>query len=228
MTANPPLKSQPNDGLGCDTDDLLHIHAVFRLVFGRMPDLVSGTNPADEQRVNFVEAHILEALEALHNHHDHEDKVLWQALVERAPESQADVERMQSHHESIAKSLAKLKEETAAWSQKPEEKNSLVAVLQSLSEELDNHLTDEENTIRPVAGRVIRQAEWNQMRDWGISEIPPDRKLFQLGLMIHSAPTKELREAFVKALPFPVRLLYALVAKRKFEKEWLQLYGRLD
>lgn len=210
---------------GCDTDDLLMIHAVFRHAFAHAPELVEKTSPKDRARVAQVADVIHEGMTALHEHHLNEDRVLWHLLAERAPEKRTDIERMKLEHAEIAASITALDALIAAWRAAPEEKAELVDALRRFNQEVVLHLDDEEASAKPLAARLLSQSEWNQLREGGVPEIPKDRLVFHLGYLMHCSPSPALRQEFWHALPLPVRLMYRLFGERKFKQEWKSLYG---
>lgn len=213
---------------GCETDDLYLIHGIFRKIFSQSEALVREADPADAHRVHLVESHLQELLQALHNHHEHEDILWWDRLKKRAPESTADVDRMIAAHQAVAEDIADAQSLLAAWVKKPEEKEALIARLGQLKDRLFAHLADEEKSILPVASRVLSQKEWDEAHTIGQNEIPKDRLLVQIGYMLKCAPTPALRQLFLDALPGFVKLLYRLMGKKKFEREWAEIYGNLE
>ncbi len=225
MSENTPSSAGPNEAYGCDTEDLLLIHAVFRNAFGRASGLIETADASGPARVKLIADHLKEGLKALHDHHSHEDILWWELLKQRAPESTADVERMQRHHAEIAVMIDRLNVLTDAWQRDPQKKEALQIAFNEFKTALFTHLDDEEANIKPVAGRVLTQKEWNKAREIGTDEVPRDRLLFQIGYMLRCAPTEALRQEFWHAMPVFVRLLYNLLGKRKFEAEWQELYG---
>ncbi|HPY95192.1 MAG TPA: hemerythrin domain-containing protein [Clostridia bacterium] len=221
--ASPP--AHPRDARGCDTRSLLLIHGLFRQIFSRAQGLVQDAPPGDAARVKLVKDHLSELLQALHNHHVHEDILWWDRLKQRAPESTADVERMQRAHNNIAREIEALQASLKAWVERPEDKETLLGQLRHIQESLFAHLSDEEAVIMPLAGRVMTQKEWDEAHSIGRDEIPPSRALIQLGYMLHCAPTPELRQLMLDGIPGFVRLLYRLIGRKQFEREWAQLYG---
>lgn len=219
----PPLEKR-----GCDTEDLLLIHAVFRSGFSRAEGLISKTDPADSARVKFVSDHLDELLQTLHNHHHHEDVLWWDRLREREPGSAADVERMINAHNEIARLIEAVQEARAAWVKTPGDKAEFLQRLRRLQDALFAHLSDEEKHIMPLAARVLTQKEWDEAHTIGQDEIPRNRLLFQLGYILQCAPTPALRQKMLDGIPGFVRLLYRLFGKKKFEAEWISLYGSLD
>lgn len=58
----------------------------------------------------------------------------------------------------------------------------------------------------PLTGRLMNQAEWDQMRKIAQHEMPRNCMLYQLGHMLRCVPTKVLQQTFWRELPLPVRL----------------------
>ena len=211
---------------GCETDDLYLIHAVFRNAFGKAGELIRKADPSDSSRVLFVAGHLREAFEALHNHHHHEDDLYWDLIKRRAPEASGDVDRMVRHHEEIAVKIDETRGILEAWQKNPAEKEALLQALEQFRVMLFNHLEDEETTVKPVAGRVLTQAEWNKARTAGKNELKLSRVPYQIGYMLRCAPTEALRQEFWKELPGPIKLFYQHFGRKKFEREWEALYGK--
>ncbi len=226
MSQNSPGTEVPQEAYGCDTDQLLIIHAIYRNAFGRAPDLIENADASDPERVKFIADHLKEYLISLHNHHAHEDILWWETLKQRAPESTADVERMQRHHAEIAERIEQLIHLVDAWTNEPRKKPELKNALTEFKALVLAHLDDEEANIRPVAGRVMTQKEWDKASELGVADIPRERMMPQLGYMLRCAPTDELRQKFLSQIPFIARLLYNLSGKRKAEAEWRRLYGQ--
>lgn len=216
------------EGQGCDTEDLLLIHAVFREGFTRAEGLINGASPTDSARVTLVSEHLAELLQALHDHHHHEDILWWERLRKREPEAGPVVDRMIRAHEEVARLIQLVQAARQAWVKNPGEKADILQRLRHLRETLFAHLEDEETHIMPLAGRLLTQKEWDEAHSMGMSETPRSRLLYQLGYMLQCAPTPALRQKLLDGIPGFVRVLYRLLGKKKFEEEWIRLYGSLD
>ena len=96
---------------------------------------------------------------------------------------------------------------------------------------LFRHLRPEEDDIVPVAASVLTQSEWDELGEHANAaiqnsrkELPRDVMAIQLGLMLATVPPGE-RSAWAKAnLPAPVRVLYSLLLKRRYERAMEELY----
>ncbi len=140
--------------------------------------MVSSASKADPGRVSRVAAHLDEVLTVLHGHHQHEDTLWWEAIKERAPEARDDVERMAQSHQEIELLIQPLRDQLRRWKQAPEAQEALVLMLREFEEKLETHLTDEEQHIKPVAARVLSQAEWDEAQKRGMAETPKERLFF--------------------------------------------------
>lgn len=214
--------------LGCITEDLYVIHGFFRNSLSRADRLVALTSPQDQERIKRIADYLEYLLDKLENHHIHEDVVLWDRLSQRAPEIKEDVERMKTHHNHVSHSIEELRSLISQWRSEPAKADQLAERLKEFYKDLDEHLSDEESSIRPVASRVIKQAEWNIMKDMGFKEIPKNRLMIELGLMLQAAPNETLRQGFWDDVPKPAQLLYKLFGKKQFEKEWNEIYGPIE
>lgn len=215
----------PPSQWGCNTQDLLLIHGLFRNTLQRLPDLVRQVPPGDSKRWDILRAHLQEILGILVSHHHHEDIVLWDLFRERAPEHSQMADRLAGQHQEIAGQIDSVQTALEKWGQQPDAQQDLVQGLTSLKTALFQHLDEEEAEVMPLASRVLTQKEWDWSWEAGMAEIRGNRRMFQLGYLLRCAPTEALRQAFWKELPLPARLMYKLAGKGKFEQEWHQLYG---
>src|SRR6478735_3265846 len=106
-----------DERLGCDTSDMLTIHALFRRAFTDAPVLVRGVADGDATRAAVVSAHVRELAGALHHHHQGEDELLWDTLEKRAPACALHVGLMRAQHAATAAGLADLQAALPGWEQ---------------------------------------------------------------------------------------------------------------
>jgi hypothetical protein len=83
------------------------VHRLFRLI--------GVVEPGQRARVNQVAGHLANVFAALHHHHMAEDERLWPILHARIPLRSNDIQRMQSEHAFIAKSVAIVELLLADW-----------------------------------------------------------------------------------------------------------------
>ncbi|NLD33516.1 MAG: hypothetical protein GX653_01250 [Clostridiales bacterium] len=133
---------------------------------------------------------------------------------------------MKRDHAGIETDVQHVRALLTEWAAAPEKKEPLREALLALQGKVLAHLDDEERSIMPVAAQVLTQAEWDMASLQGRKETPRNRLLISLGYLQRCAPTKALADSFWHKVPSPVRLLYRLFGKRKFEREWEALYGK--
>ncbi|MDO5676709.1 MAG: hemerythrin domain-containing protein [Propionibacteriaceae bacterium] len=211
---------------GCATEDLLVVHRMFRKLFGQAPSIVRSTSGAGAKRLAAVEHHVLEIVAALHTHHHGEDVMLWERLEERAPACALHVERMRMQHGDISEKLDEVSARVEAWRGDRESgREPLAAALDDVGEALEDHLADEEATIRPVAAEYIRQSEWEGLAEHGFEAIPPNRRLVQLGVLLSAFEDDEQRRVFWQSVPAVARAMYRIFGARQLRKGQALLLG---
>jgi len=212
---------------GCDTSDMLTIHALFRRAFTDAPTLVRGVADGDTARSAAVGAHIQEVAGALHHHHATEDELLWDVLEQRAPACALHVGLMRAQHAATADQLAALERVLPTWtaSGRASDAAPLIAVLEAVRDTLLEHLGQEESAILPTASTVMSQKEWGVLHERGMASIPRDRLLLQLGWILEAVPADE-RSGWLRAnVPAPARLLWLVTGRRQFAAHRARIYA---
>jgi hemerythrin-like domain-containing protein len=214
--------------IGCDTGDMIVVHRFFRKVFRDARRLVDGVADGDGERARAVGRFTREIAGSLHAHHQGEDQMLWDRLSERAPGCAAHVERMRAQHAAMAERLDALDEVIPAWeaSAAASDRARVRMALDEVLAVLAVHLGDEEASILPVAGPVFTQKEWDQLGAHARSRIPVSRLLIQLGMILDSFPADEREEWFTTTFPAPVRVLYSVLGRPRYEAEMRTVYGK--
>jgi hypothetical protein len=215
------------DAPGCDTSDMLTIHALFRRAFTDAPTLVLGVDDGDVERALVVAAHVREVAGALHHHHSGEDELLWDALEQRAPACALHVGRMRAQHATTAAQLRELDDVLPAWEHaaRADTRAVVADALDAIRDTLLTHLGDEESSVLPVASTVMSQREWGALHEHGMSTIPRDRLLLQLGWILEVIPADERAGWLRTNLPLPGRLAWRLVGRRQFAAHRARVYG---
>ena len=213
--------------LGCDTSDMLTIHALFRRAFTDAPVLVRGVADGDTARMLPVADHVREVAAALHHHHEGEDLLLWDTLELRAPTCALHVGLMRSQHAATAAQLERLDGLMDAWEESAgtTERDAVAALLDDVRDTLLQHLGQEETQILPTASTVMSQREWNLLHEHGMASIPKDRLLLQLGWILEVVPADERAGWLRTNLPAPARVLWRLVGRRQFAAHRARIYG---
>lgn len=213
---------------GCDTSDMLVIHGMFRRLFADLPGLVEGVPPGDSVRAAVVGAHIREVSAGLHNHHHGEDLLLWDRLEARAPACALHVGQMRAQHHAVAVELGELENAIALWQTtiSPEDADGVVLTLDTIRSLLFAHLGQEEEQILPVAATALTQGEWDSIGAHSRSGIPRDRLMVQLGFILEGFAPDERDEWLRTNVPGPARMLYRVIGRRQYEKNYRLVYGR--
>ncbi len=212
---------------GCDTSDMLTIHALFRRAFTDLPGLVRGVPDGDRERMRAVSGHVRELAAALHHHHEGEDLLLWDRLEQRAPACALHVGLMKSQHATTAAQLERLDALLPSWEADADAtaRDHVADLLDEIRTTLLQHLGQEETQILPTASTVMSQREWSLLHEHGMASIPKDKLLLQLGWILEVVPEGE-RAAWLKTnLPAPARLLWKTVGTRKFAAHRARIYG---
>lgn len=217
-------KADIKQKMGCHTDDLYLIHGLFRQAFSRAADVINQADPSDTSRVNLIANHYWEMLQFLHDHHLSEDEILWGLLKQRAPETIPIVDELKQQHDVIAQQITQLVQRLEDWRNNPTAKEPLTTEMAEFAVLVEAHLSQEEQTAKPVAAKVLKQAEWDQMRKGRKSEIPMKRLPMLLGMMLESSPKEEYRQEFWDEFPAPVHWLYRWFGQSAVRKEWDEIY----
>jgi len=212
---------------GCDTSDMLTIHALFRRAFADAPGLVRGVGDGDVARARIVGTHVREVAGALHNHHTGEDELLWDTLEKRAPACALHVGLMRAQHQQTAVLLDALQADLPAWESSGAALDAapVAEALDALRDLLLTHLGQEEAEILPTAATVMTQREWGALHEHGMASIPRDRMLLQLGWILEVIPPDERAGWLRTNLPAPARVMWRVVGRRQFAAHRARVYG---
>jgi hypothetical protein len=140
---------------------------------------------------------------------------------------------MRAQHADVAARLARIEPQLAPWvsTADPDLRDAFAADIEELRDTLIAHLGQEEDDIRPVAGAVMSQQEWDELEAHTRAallahrkELPRDVMSLQLGLLLASVPENERDEWFRTNVPAPVRMLYLLLMKRRYDRAMRELY----
>ena len=231
-----PSSSEPKpegEVLGCDASELAQVHRIFRWLYRELPVLIREVGDGDRKRAAIVGDYAKIDFYALHLHHETEDLVLWDRLSSRAPACAVHVEQMRAQHAEVAAQLAVLEPLLPPWRESADaaQRDALATGVERLRDTLFAHLGEEEEKIVPVAAEMLSQREWDQMGEHALEsmqasrkELPRDIMSLQLGMLLATIPEDE-RAAWTRAnLPVPVRILYALLLKRRYDRAMAELY----
>jgi len=235
MATKLPSSGSPPPGQtpGCDTSGLILVHRIFRWLYTQLPLLVREVEPGDVARADVVGVYAKLYFTALHLHHETEDSLLWDRLTTRAPACTAHVDDMRAQHAVVAEHLGRIEPQLAPWLATADAglRDALATDIEVLRDILFAHLGQEEDEIMPVAGAVLSQQEWDELETHTRATLTARRKEFprdvlslQLGFLLASVPEAEREEWYRTNVPAPVRVLYLLLMKRRYERAMQELY----
>jgi hemerythrin-like domain-containing protein len=218
---------------GCDTSGLILVHRIFRWLYRELPPLIRDVTPGDTARAAIVGRYAHLDFFALHMHHETEDLALWDKLADREPGCALHVDQMRAQHAEVAAHLARIEPQLEPWvaTADPVRGEAFARDIDALRDTLVVHLAQEEYEIMPVASAVLSQQEWDWMEEHTRATLAKHRKdlgsdimALQAGLLIASVPEDE-RDDWIRAnIPAPIRLLYALLLKRQYDRAMRDLY----
>ena len=218
---------------GCDTSGLILVHRIFRWLYSELPVLVREVQSGDLDRAAVIGVYAKLYFYALHLHHETEDILLWDRLTTRDPGCVAHVDQMRAQHAEVASQLARIEPQLAPWVATADAglRDAFAGDIEVLRDTLFAHLGQEEDDILPVAGAVLSQQEWDELEAHTRATLTAHRKEFprdvlslQLGLLLASVPEAERDEWYRANVPAPVRLLYLLLMKRRYDHAMRELY----
>lgn len=235
MATKLPSSGSPPDGqaAGCDASGLILVHRIFRWLYRELPVLIREVGAGDLDRAAVVGDYAKLDFFALHLHHETEDTVLWDRLTTRDPACAAHVDQMRAQHAQVVEQLARIEPQLAPWvaTADPGLRDAFAADIEHLRDTLFAHLGQEEDDIIPVAEVVLSQREWDELEAHTRAallahrkELPKDVMSLQIGLLLASVPEAEREEWFHENVPAPVRLIYLLLMKRRYERAMQELY----
>ncbi len=209
--------------------DMALIHRIFRTSFAELVRLVPTVPSADTGRVDAVAAHLTFLIDGLIAHHTTEDEHVWPVLHERARPSTALVDRMEAQHDVIHAALDDVQRLGAAWSAQPSPASSsaLTAALTHLLDVLTEHLDEEERDVVPIIAQHVTEDEWEKAGRSAFDRFTPAQRFIATGQMLEVATPAE-SAAMMGDLPPPVKVLWALIGKRRYRRYVAAFRGAPD
>ncbi len=200
-----------------DTHDMFVVHRVFRRESRILTELVSVAPAGDTARARVLADHFRDYAMGLHHHHSAEDDLLWPRLLARVDLEADLVLRMEAQHEKISTALDRITELLPEWERAAAVpvRDEIAFALAAHRTALVQHLEEEETHILPLAEEHVTAAEWAELGARFATETPKDKLLLFLGSLLEEA-TPEERAHMLGNLPFPARLVWWLVGRRKY------------
>ncbi len=209
-----------------DTRDMKCVHDVFRRALGDAPSQISAVDDGDTEKAAFFAAYLAEALWLLHAHHDGEDVLLYPLLAEREPEESGLFSRMEAQHVSVTSAVQAAERATERFGESGSKADgdALASACRSLLDELDGHLTEEEDQVVPIASRTVTPEEWGALPAHVLGSYRGERLWLPLGLVVEQFP-EDLFAAVIEHVPPPVSEMWFGVGSAAFAEEMATIRG---
>ncbi|HMK95947.1 MAG TPA: hemerythrin domain-containing protein [Acidimicrobiales bacterium] len=209
-----------------DTSDMYAVHNAFRRALGDAPAQVTAVSDGDGERARRLADYLGDVLWLLHAHHAGEDELLYPLLEERAPEHLELFARMEAQHASVSTSLgsATMAVERFGTSASLADGQAAAAECASLLATVDEHLTEEEKEVLPIAARAISAPEWGALPAHALSHYRGERLWLPFGLVLEEMPD-DMRNNVLAKLPPPVLSMWTGGGSDAFAKEMGYIRG---
>lgn len=215
----------PGPMLCMATAEMRRIHRVFLWYYSEAPGLARSVADGDTARSAFVGNSMATFDKLLHLHHEGEDEIMYPRLSERAPACALHVAQMLAHHREVGRLLKDLAPIRDEWAVTADARlgEDLAKRYQHLDEVLQVHLRREVTEVTPAVDKVLTPDEVQEMADHSVGGFETRVVLANLGLVLASNPPEE-QHALFQNLPLMIRLIYRVVGRRLYEKQYSTLF----
>jgi hemerythrin-like domain-containing protein len=209
-----------------DVRDMYSVHEGFRRALGDAPGQLGSVHEGDTERARRLADYLDELLWLLHVHHGSEDELLYPLLVARVPEQRELFARMDAQHVAVTSGLEKAQQAAKRFGESGSaaDARALAEACTSLLETLDEHLTEEEDEILPLAARYLSPAEWGALPAHALSQYSGTRVWLPFGLAIEAMPA-DLLDKLTAQLPPPVAEMWFGGGSDAFAAEMAAIRG---
>lgn len=205
----------PVTSTGIDLSGFLSAHRAMRVEYGRLA-AVAGS-PRDDAHAALIDDQIAVYLDLLHQHHTHEDEDMWPLLRERAPDSVAELDLLESQHAGLDPMIDAAGDRTLPRGRR-------AAALAELHAALNDHLDDEERIALPLIRAHITPPEWDAQGTRAVEAMSGTQRKIVFGATAAEATPDELAH-LMASLPAPVRLILRFVWMPAARRRNRRLYG---
>ncbi|MEV4757835.1 hemerythrin domain-containing protein [Micromonospora sp. NPDC049559] len=208
-----------------DVRDMYMAHAMFRREFSLLPELILDVPEGDGARAEVVGAHAELLCSILHLHHEGEDVYAWPKLLERGgAAAEAIVPTMEAQHHAIDECVTMIRKILPAWRSTGRRGAELAEVCDRLRVVLIEHMALEEREILPLAEKLMTAAEWSQLGEHGMKDMPKSKLPLGFGMVMYEGDPEVLKAVLADA-PLVARLTMPIVAPRLYAKHAKRVYG---
>jgi hemerythrin-like domain-containing protein len=225
MTVTDPTSRTPDGAI--DTSAMVCVHVFLRREFRLAGGVVRGVHPGDTRRAAVVADHLAFLTTFLHHHHTAEDRLLWPRLLARVPDELAPIVRlMESQHELVDGLLQQMAPLRTRWraTATAADRDALAQICDALYAGLSEHLDAEEQRLLPIAARTVTLAEWGELGEAGVANVPRKQLPLVLGMFQYEGDPAVVAQIVGEA-PALIRLVVPRLARRAFRKHALAVYG---
>ena len=223
----PPSPTSPSRPAPVDVRDMIAAHQGMRREFRLTAASVRRTPDGDARQARRVSAHVRCLTTLLDHHHAGEDRLLWPKLTARTPQAlTATIAGMERQHETIHGLLQAVDAQTTAWAARPDSpaRLELADSLSRLTDALEEHLDAEEAAVLPLASAHLSLAEWQELEEDGLKEMPKRDLAFVSGMIMYHADPACVAVLVARA-PAPVRVFASLAGPRSYARRARRVHG---
>lgn len=214
-------------GSPADSRDMIAVHDMYRREFASFPELVRGVAAGDRDRAALVAEHVSFVVALLHAHHGSEDDLVWPKLAERAPADVAPLlATMHADHEEIDRRLGDVDTRLAGWREEADVagRDRVADALDALLPPLTGHLATEEAEALTLIDEHLTAAEWAEVGNAGLAEIPPSRHTLLFGMLLHDMDP-EMYRLVQETVPAEVFDVVAAAGPEEYRRHRARLHG---
>ena len=205
-------------------EEMAVVHRVFRQGFPATAELVGRTSPGATGRARSVADHLDFLLDMLHHHHTTEDELIWPLPVERAAIASELTARMEAQHAEIHQASQRVQGLLGPWRVSGDHGRPLAEAVEALDAALVAHLDDEEAHVVPLIRTHVTDVEWELFGRRTFEKFSGPHRLIATGAL-EDVATAEERVWFFGRLPLPVRLVWRLVGRRRYDRHMAEVRG---
>ncbi len=218
------MTTQVPSATSARTEEMAVIHRIFRRGFPKMAELVRQAAAGETARSEPIAAHLDFLLNSLHAHHTTEDEHIWPRLLERAAPHAQLVTRMETQHEAVAELTERVRTLSQTWRRSPGSGEDLARALDEFTSALVEHLDDEEAHVVPLIRQHITADEWMRFGEKAFEKFTNPEKLVATGAL-EDVATPEEAGWFLADLPLPIKVMWRLVGRRKYDRYIRRVHG---
>jgi hypothetical protein len=133
---------------------------------------------------------------------------------------------MEEQHAAVDFAVGRVRGLLGAWTSRPDRTTSarLTGAIDAVVTTLTEHLAEEERDVVPLIALHITQQEWEEGGKRAFDLFTPSERFTAMGQMLEVASPHEAAR-MQAGLPLPVRVLWRLVGRRRYDTYVRKLRG---